>query len=103
MMRSRRSQVWDCPAVPIRTERVRCGAGAASLVGGRTLAVGAGDSTHPYGTAADLDVPGVAAKTVHQKAGTCGFSGPERYAVDHQHAGGRADLGRDRWWESGTV
>lgn len=64
---------------------------------------GASDSMHLYGTAADLDVPGVATKTVYQKAETCGFSGLERYTVDHQHVDSRADLGRDWWWESGTI
>ncbi|MFJ9346014.1 D-Ala-D-Ala carboxypeptidase family metallohydrolase [Streptomyces sp. NPDC101237] len=64
---------------------------------------GAGDSMHLYGTAADLDVPGVANKTVYQKAETCGFSGLETYTVDHQHVDSRADLGRAWWWENGTV
>lgn len=64
---------------------------------------GASDSMHMYGTAADLDVPGVSNKTVYQKAETCGFSGLERYTVDHQHVDSRADLGRAWWWESGTV
>ncbi|MFF9361002.1 D-Ala-D-Ala carboxypeptidase family metallohydrolase [Streptomyces griseoluteus] len=64
---------------------------------------GASDSMHLYGTAADLDVPGVANRTVYQKAETCGFSGLERYDVDHQHVDSRADLGRSWWWESGTI
>ncbi|MEU9238480.1 D-Ala-D-Ala carboxypeptidase family metallohydrolase [Streptomyces sp. NPDC048385] len=64
---------------------------------------GASDSMHLYGTAADLDVPGVANKTVYQKAETCGFSGLETYTADHQHVDSRADLGRDWWWENGTV
>jgi zinc D-Ala-D-Ala carboxypeptidase len=64
---------------------------------------GASDSMHLYGTAADLDVPGVATRTVYQKAETCGFSGLERYTVDHQHVDSRADLGRAWWWESGTI
>ncbi|MGW1208797.1 D-Ala-D-Ala carboxypeptidase family metallohydrolase [Streptomyces sp. NPDC002499] len=64
---------------------------------------GASDSMHLYGTAADLDVPGVATKTVYQKAETCGFSGLETYTVDHQHVDSRADLGRDWWWQDGTV
>ncbi|MFG3102143.1 D-Ala-D-Ala carboxypeptidase family metallohydrolase [Streptomyces sp. NPDC048182] len=64
---------------------------------------GASDSMHLYGTAADLDVPGVANRTVYQKAETCGFSGLERYTADHQHVDSRADLGRAWWWESGTV
>ncbi|MER5514343.1 D-Ala-D-Ala carboxypeptidase family metallohydrolase [Streptomyces sp. NPDC002763] len=64
---------------------------------------GASDSMHLYGTAADLDVPGVATKTVYQKAETCGFSGLETYTVDHQHVDSRADLGRAWWWENGTV
>jgi peptidoglycan hydrolase-like protein with peptidoglycan-binding domain len=64
---------------------------------------GATDSMHLYGTAADLDVPGVANRTVYQKAETCGFSGLERYTVDHQHVDSRADLGRAWWWESGTI
>ncbi|MGW3106182.1 D-Ala-D-Ala carboxypeptidase family metallohydrolase [Streptomyces sp. NPDC001100] len=64
---------------------------------------GASDSMHLYGTAADLDVSGVATKTVYQKAETCGFSGLETYTVDHQHVDSRADLGRDWWWEDGTV
>jgi zinc D-Ala-D-Ala carboxypeptidase len=64
---------------------------------------GASDSMHLYGTAADLDVPGVANKTVYQKAETCGFSGLETYTVDHQHVDSRADLGRAWWWENGTV
>ncbi|MGW3126117.1 D-Ala-D-Ala carboxypeptidase family metallohydrolase [Streptomyces sp. NPDC001076] len=64
---------------------------------------GASDSMHLYGTAADLDVPGVATKTVYQKAETCGFSGLETYTVDHQHVDSRADLGRAWWWEDGTV
>ncbi|WP_019067016.1 D-Ala-D-Ala carboxypeptidase family metallohydrolase [Streptomyces hokutonensis] len=64
---------------------------------------GASDNMHLYGTAADLDVPGVATKTVYQKAETCGFSGLETYTVDHQHVDSRADLGRDWWWEDGTV
>ncbi|MFD9739451.1 D-Ala-D-Ala carboxypeptidase family metallohydrolase [Umezawaea sp. NPDC059074] len=64
---------------------------------------GASDSMHLYGTAADLVVPGVANRTVYQKAETCGFSGLERYTVDHQHVDSRADLGRAWWWESGTI
>ena len=64
---------------------------------------GASDSMHLYGTAADLDVPGVANKTVYQKAETCGFSGLETYTEDHQHVDSRADLGRAWWWEDGTV
>ncbi|MGW4198398.1 D-Ala-D-Ala carboxypeptidase family metallohydrolase [Streptomyces sp. NPDC005004] len=64
---------------------------------------GASDSMHLCGTAADLDVPGIADRTVYQKAETCGFSGLERYDVDHQHVDSRADLGRSWWWESGTV
>ncbi|MEV7975816.1 D-Ala-D-Ala carboxypeptidase family metallohydrolase [Streptomyces sp. NPDC086519] len=64
---------------------------------------GASDSMHLYGTAADLDVPGVANKTVYQKAETCGFSGLETYTADHQHVDSRADLGRAWWWEDGTV
>jgi zinc D-Ala-D-Ala carboxypeptidase len=64
---------------------------------------GASDSMHLYGTAADLDVPGVANKTVYQKAETCGFSGLETYNEDHQHVDSRADLGRSWWWENGTV
>lgn len=64
---------------------------------------GASDSMHLYGTAADLDVPGVANKTVYQKAETCGFSGLETYVEDHQHVDSRADLGRAWWWEDGTV
>ena len=64
---------------------------------------GASDSMHLYGTAADLDVPGVANKTVYQKAETCGFSGLETYNTDHQHVDSRADLGRAWWWENGTV
>jgi peptidoglycan hydrolase-like protein with peptidoglycan-binding domain len=64
---------------------------------------GASDSMHLYGTAADLDVPGVANKTVYQKAETSGFSGLETYNTDHQHVDSRADLGRAWWWENGTV
>ncbi|PRY38211.1 D-Ala-D-Ala carboxypeptidase family metallohydrolase [Umezawaea tangerina] len=64
---------------------------------------GATDSMHLYGTAADLNVPGVANRTVYQKAETCGFSGLETYTVDHQHVDSRADLGRAWWWEDGTV
>ncbi|MER5450886.1 D-Ala-D-Ala carboxypeptidase family metallohydrolase [Streptomyces sp. NPDC002766] len=64
---------------------------------------GASDSMHLYGTAADLDVSGVSNKTVYQKAETCGFSGLETYNTDHQHVDSRADLGRDWWWEDGTV
>jgi peptidoglycan hydrolase-like protein with peptidoglycan-binding domain len=64
---------------------------------------GASDSMHLYGTAADLDVPGVANKTVYQKSETCGFSGLETYTEDHQHVDSRADLGRAWWWEDGTV
>ncbi len=64
---------------------------------------GASDSMHLYGTAADLNVPGVANKTVYQKAETCGFSGLETYNTDHQHVDSRADLGRAWWWENGTV
>jgi peptidoglycan hydrolase-like protein with peptidoglycan-binding domain len=64
---------------------------------------GASDSMHLYGTAADLDVPGVANKTVYQKAETCGFSGLETYKTDHQHVDSRADLGRAWWWQDGTV
>jgi zinc D-Ala-D-Ala carboxypeptidase len=64
---------------------------------------GASDSMHLYGTAADLDVPGVANKTVYQKAETCGFSGLETYNEDHQHVDSRADLGRSWWWQDGTV
>ncbi|MFJ9539759.1 D-Ala-D-Ala carboxypeptidase family metallohydrolase [Streptomyces sp. NPDC101225] len=64
---------------------------------------GASDSMHLYGTAADLDVPGVSNKTVYQKAETSGFSGLETYNTDHQHVDSRADLGRAWWWENGTV
>lgn len=64
---------------------------------------GASDSMHLYGAAADLDVDGVATKTIYQKAETCGFSGLETYTVDHQHVDSRADLGRDWWWQDGTV
>jgi zinc D-Ala-D-Ala carboxypeptidase len=64
---------------------------------------GASDSMHMYGTAADLDVPGVTNKTVYQKSETCGFSGLETYNEDHQHVDSRADLGRSWWWQDGTV
>ncbi len=64
---------------------------------------GASDSMHLYGTAADLNVPGVANRTVYQKAETCGFSGLETYTVDHQHVDSRADLGRAWWWQDGTI
>ncbi|WP_330456396.1 D-Ala-D-Ala carboxypeptidase family metallohydrolase [Streptomyces sp. NBC_00820] len=64
---------------------------------------GASDSMHLYGTAADLNVPGVSNRTVYQKAETCGFSGLETYTADHQHVDSRADLGRAWWWENGTV
>jgi zinc D-Ala-D-Ala carboxypeptidase len=64
---------------------------------------GATDSMHLYGTAADLNVSGVANRTVYQKAETCGFSGLETYNTDHQHVDSRADLGRAWWWENGTV
>ena len=64
---------------------------------------GASDSMHLYGTAADLDVPGVANRTVYQKAEICGFSGLETYNEDHQHVDSRADLGRAWWWENGTI
>lgn len=64
---------------------------------------GATDSMHLYGTAADLDVPGVTNRTVYQKAETCGFSGLETYTVDHQHVDSRADLGRAWWWEDGVI
>ncbi len=64
---------------------------------------GASDSMHLYGTAADLDVPGVTNKTVYQKSETCGFSGLETYNEDHQHVDSRADLGRAWWWQDGTV
>jgi len=64
---------------------------------------GASDSMHMYGTAADLDVPGVTYKTVYQRAETSGFSGLETYTADHQHVDSRADLGRSWWWEDGTV
>jgi peptidoglycan hydrolase-like protein with peptidoglycan-binding domain len=64
---------------------------------------GASDSMHLYGTAADLDVPGVSNRTVYQKAETSGFSGLETYTADHQHVDSRADLGRAWWWQDGTV
>ncbi|MEN3360485.1 MAG: zinc D-Ala-D-Ala carboxypeptidase [Mycobacteriales bacterium] len=64
---------------------------------------GASDSMHLYGTAADLDVPGVANRTVYQRAETCGFSGLETFNTDHQHVDSRADLGRAWWWEDGTI
>jgi peptidoglycan hydrolase-like protein with peptidoglycan-binding domain len=64
---------------------------------------GATDSMHLYGTAADLNVPGVANRTVYQKAETCGFSGLETYTEDHQHVDSRADLGRAWWWQDGTI
>ncbi|MBY8877379.1 D-Ala-D-Ala carboxypeptidase family metallohydrolase [Actinacidiphila acidipaludis] len=64
---------------------------------------GASDSMHLYGTAADLDVPGVSNKTVYQKAETCGFSGLETWTEDHQHVDSRADLGRAWWWQDGTI
>ncbi|GAB1332952.1 D-Ala-D-Ala carboxypeptidase family metallohydrolase [Streptomyces sennicomposti] len=64
---------------------------------------GASDSMHLYGTAADLDVPGVSNRTVYQKAETCGFSGLETYTADHQHVDSRADLGRAWWWQDGTI
>lgn len=55
---------------------------------------GASDSTHLYGLAADLNVPGVSNRTVYQKAETSGFSGLETYTVNHQHVDSRADIGR---------
>jgi zinc D-Ala-D-Ala carboxypeptidase len=64
---------------------------------------GASDSMHLYGTAADLNVPGVANITVYRRAETSGFSGLETYTADHQHVDSRADLGRAWWWENGTV
>ncbi|GHJ37925.1 D-Ala-D-Ala carboxypeptidase family metallohydrolase [Streptomyces sp. TS71-3] len=64
---------------------------------------GASDSMHLYGTAADLNVPGVSNRTVYQKAETCGFSGLETYTEDHQHVDSRADLGRAWWWQDGTI
>jgi zinc D-Ala-D-Ala carboxypeptidase len=64
---------------------------------------GASDSMHMYGTAADLDVPGVSNKTVYQHAETCGFSGLETWNTDHQHVDSRADLGRAWWWQDGTI
>jgi len=64
---------------------------------------GASDSMHLYGTAADLDVPGVTNKTVYRKAEICGFSGLETYTEDHQHVDSRADLGRAWWWQDGTI
>ncbi|HEY0496087.1 MAG TPA: D-Ala-D-Ala carboxypeptidase family metallohydrolase [Kutzneria sp.] len=64
---------------------------------------GASDSMHLYGTAADLDVPGVSNKTVYQHAETCGFSGLETWNTDHQHVDSRADLGRAWWWQDGTI
>jgi zinc D-Ala-D-Ala carboxypeptidase len=64
---------------------------------------GASDSMHLYGHAADLNVPGVANRTVYQKAETCGFSGLETYTVDHQHVDSRADMGRSWWWQDGTI
>lgn len=64
---------------------------------------GASDSMHMYGTAADLDVPGVSNKTVYQHAETSGFSGLEKWETDHQHVDSRADLGRAWWWEDGTI
>ena len=68
-----------------------------------TAVGGASDSMHMYGAAADLGVPGVANRTVYQKAETCGFSGLETYTVDHQHVDSRADLGRAWWWQDGTI
>jgi peptidoglycan hydrolase-like protein with peptidoglycan-binding domain len=64
---------------------------------------GASDSMHLYGTAADLDVPGVSNKTVYQHAETCGFSGLEKWETDHQHVDSRADVGHAWWWEDGTI
>jgi len=64
---------------------------------------GASDSMHLYGHAADLDVPGVANRTVYQKAETCGFSGLETFNTDHQHVDSRADMGRAWWWENGVI
>jgi zinc D-Ala-D-Ala carboxypeptidase len=64
---------------------------------------GASDSMHLYGTAADLDVPGVSNRTVYQRAETCGFSGLETFNTDHQHVDSRADLGRAWWWQNGTI
>ena len=64
---------------------------------------GASDSMHLYGTAADLDVPGVSNRTVYLRAETSGFSGLDTYNTDHQHVDSRADLGRSWWWEDGTI
>src|SRR3954452_12706186 len=64
---------------------------------------GSSATMHLYGTAADLDVPGVSNRTVYQTAETCGFSGLETYTEDHQHVDSRADLGRSWWWENGTI
>jgi peptidoglycan hydrolase-like protein with peptidoglycan-binding domain len=76
--------------------------GFRSIVHNRDVG-GASDSMHLYGHAADLVVPGVANRTIYQKAETCGFSGLETFTADHQHVDSRADIGRAWWWQDGTI
>ncbi|MGA8116316.1 MAG: D-Ala-D-Ala carboxypeptidase family metallohydrolase [Actinocatenispora sp.] len=61
------------------------------------------NSMHLYGAAADMYVSGVPNRTIYQKAETCGFSGLERYTINHQHVDSQAEFGRNWWWESGVV
>ncbi|BCJ38823.1 muramoylpentapeptide carboxypeptidase [Actinocatenispora thailandica] len=60
-------------------------------------------SMHTYGAAADMYVAGLANRVIYQHAETCGFSGLERYTIDHQHVDSQAEFGRSWWWESGVI
>ncbi|GAA4212514.1 D-Ala-D-Ala carboxypeptidase family metallohydrolase [Actinocatenispora rupis] len=61
------------------------------------------NSMHLYGAAADMYVSGLANRVIYQHAETCGFSGLERYTIDHQHVDCQAEFGRNWWWESGVI
>lgn len=61
------------------------------------------NSMHLYGAAADMYVSGLANRTIYRYAQTCGFSGLERYTINHQHVDSQAEFGRGWWWESGTI
>jgi zinc D-Ala-D-Ala carboxypeptidase len=99
-----RRMMWKLEALRLKlgNRAITVNSGFRSISHNRAVG-GASDSMHLYGNAADLDVPGVANKTVYQKAETCGFSGLETFNTDHQHVDSRADLGRAFWWENGVV
>jgi zinc D-Ala-D-Ala carboxypeptidase len=99
-----RRLMWKLEALRLKlgNKPITVNSGFRSIAHNRSVG-GASDSMHLYGHAADLNVPGVANKTVYQKAETSGFSGLETFHEDHQHVDSRADMGRAFWWQDGVV